>query len=71
MKVKTSELSEAQEKHVFEEWFELRFRQTLKNGDLPALEQRRIMTMAFYAWEARAKLGDEVEIPDEPMESQQ
>lgn len=68
MKVKTSELSSNQEKKFFEEWFEGRFRGTLKNGDFTALEQRRLMTMAYYAWEARAKLGDEVEIPDELME---
>ena len=68
MKVKTAELSEKQSKHLFEQWFERTFRTHIKERALPAIEQRKLMTMAWFGWSERSVLGDEVDIPDELME---
>lgn len=69
MKVKTSELSVKQSKIIFGKWFEREFREQLKEMNLPAMEQRRLMNMSWYGWHAHSLLGDEVEIPDELMET--
>lgn len=68
MKVKTEELSEKQSKHLFEQWFERTFRTHIKERALPAIEQRKLMTMAWFGCSERSLLGDEVDIPDELME---
>lgn len=68
MKVKTAELSEKQSEYLFEQWFERTFRTRIKERALPAIEQRKLMTMAWFGWSERSLLGDEVDIPDELME---
>ncbi|MGK9174140.1 hypothetical protein KXR87_13045 [Yokenella regensburgei] len=70
MKIKTAELSEEQLKKVFSAWFETAWRQDLKDTETPAMRQRQYMIMAWSGFKAAHQLSDEVDIPDELMESQ-
>ncbi len=43
------------ERQKFEEWFEREWRQRLIEIETPAMQQRQLMQMAWYGWQARSK----------------